>query len=164
LKIIILILAIIVFSSEAHSQCELEKERADKWNDRLKHKVTEWARENHRKAKQDFLDCLREPIDEPETSLSQNTDNEHSYLTVPSHNPKRYKPSNHMIVSNYTNFKGKKKIAWNAYFTESQECLSNSNDMPIFVACAKVRKQSLKQFNARWNEQTEELMPLLDSE
>jgi hypothetical protein len=78
--------------------------------------------------------------------------------------PKRHKQTKHITVSDYSNFKGKKKQAWYAYFAESQECLSNSNDMPIFVACAKIRKQNLKQFNARWNEQTEELMPLLDSE
>jgi hypothetical protein len=77
--------------------------------------------------------------------------------------PKHHKQTKHVVVSDYSNFKGKKKQAWYAYFTESQECLSNSNNMPIFVACAKVRKQHLKQFNARWNEQTEELMPLLDN-
>jgi hypothetical protein len=60
--------------------------------------------------------------------------------------PKHHKQTKHVSVSDYSNFKGKKKQAWYAYFTESQACLSNSNNMPIFVVCAKVRKQHLKQF------------------
>ncbi len=158
-----LIVAVVVFSSAAHGQCEMEKERVDRLNDSLKHQVTERARERHRIAKQDFLDCLRKPAEVPQTLSPHVSEYEKPYTTSPNYVPKRHKQTRNVTVSDYSNFNGKKKQAWYAYFTESQACLSNSNNMPIFVACAKVRKQHLKQFNARWNEQTEELMPLLDS-
>ena len=72
-------------------------------------------------------------------------------------------PIDFVTVSNYTNFKGNKKRVWYLYFIESDECLSNKNDMKIFVVCGKVRKQNLKTFSARWNNQTQELMPFLDN-
>lgn len=165
LKIIVLMVAAVIFScvSAAQSQCEIEKQRADKWNQILKYKVSEMARAQHRKAKKEFLECLRKPVEaETKTSLPIPSDDKKPSSIPPKYVPKRHKQTNHVTVSDYANFKGKKKQAWYEYFQESQECLVNSNNMKIFVACAKIRKQHLKQFNARWNDQTEELMPLLD--
>jgi hypothetical protein len=153
-----------VFSKLAYSQCEEEKEEADRWNKFLKYKVTERARSKHREAKETFLDCLRQPTEEVQTksttsssTKSRKTTKKTKYKYSPSKSP------SHVTVSDYTNFKGKKKRAWSLYFTESVVCLNNKNDMKIFVSCAKVRKQNLKTFNARWNNQTQELMPFLDN-
>ena len=167
MKVITLIVAAVIFSSASaeplESQCKIEKKRADKWNQILKHKVTENARKQHRKAKNEFLECLRKPVvKEIKTSLPSSSDNKKHATTIPRYVRKRHNQTQHITVSDYTNFKGKKKLAWNEYFQESKECLANSNNMKVFVACAKIRKQNLKQFNARWNDQTEELRPLLD--
>lgn len=156
------VVLILSSATSAQSQCEAEKKHADKWNKILKYKVTERAREQHRKAKKEFLECLRRPVEAETKTSSQRLKAKKPSITLPQYIPKPHKHTKHVTVSDYTNFKGKKKQAWYEYFQESQECLANSNDMKIFVACAKVRKQQLKQFNARWNDKTEELMPLLD--
>jgi N-acetylmuramoyl-L-alanine amidase CwlA len=154
-----LMLVLTIFSGFTYSQCEPEKEQADRWNKILKSKVSERARNKHRKAKKEFLDCLRQPTEiiptKSKTKTSKPTKTKYTFSPG--------KSSSHVTVSDYTDFKGKKKLAWNLYFVESDKCLSNKNDMKIFVACAKVRKQNLKTFNARWNKQTQELMPLLDN-
>lgn len=159
----ILILALSVFSRLAYSQCEPEEEQVDKWNKRLKYKVTEIARNKHREAKKVFLDCLRQPTEEVQTKSPTISSTKTRKTTKTKYKFSPHKSANHVTVSDYTNLKGKKKQAWNLYFIESTECLSNKNDMNIFVACAKVRKQNLKNFNARWNNQTQELMPFLDN-
>lgn len=163
MKTLILVLVVILFSASAQSQCEDEKKRADKWNDSLRHKVTEFARKQHRKAKTDFLECLRQPESQETTQSSTlRSKTKKSPKRTYVYQPNRHEQTSHVTVSDYTNFKGEKKLAWNNYFQESDECLSNNSNMKIFVDCAKVRKQQLKLFNARWNEQTKELMPLLD--
>lgn len=154
-----------VFSQGVYSKCEFEKKRVDRYNSMLKNKATESARNGHRAAKSAYLDCLRRPTEEK----AQTKSSTHSSSQTPGTSKTKYKlsppkSSGHVTVSDYSNFKGKKKQAWALYFTESVECLSNKNDMKIFVACAKVRKQHLKIFNARWNNQTQELMPLLDNQ
>ncbi len=155
-----------VFSQLAYSQCEPEKKLVDKWNSILKNRVTELARNKHREAKSDFLDCLRQPTEEAKVKKTspKHSSSKARKITKPKYKFSPRKSSGHLIVSDYTNFKGKKKIAWYRYFKESVECLSNKSDMKIFVACSKVRKQNLKTFNARWNNQTQELMPFLDNE
>ncbi|WP_226991254.1 hypothetical protein [Paraglaciecola psychrophila] len=160
----ILILVMSVFSRLAYSQCELEEEQVDVWNKLLKYKVTERARNKHREAKKVFLDCLRQPTKEVQTKSPTISTTKTRKTTKTKYKFSPHKSSNHVTVSDYTNFKGKKKQAWNLYFIESIECLTNKNDMKIFVACANVRKRKLKTFNARWNNQTQELMPFLDNE
>lgn len=164
-----MILAVITFSGSAYGQCEAEKREVDRWNAYLKKKVTEWAREKHRLVKQEFLDCLRMPEEKPKNKL--NTSNKPpTNVKTKTFKPskKRYSFSsrnknNHIKVSDYANFKGKKKLAWNQYFQESGKCASSNQDMQVFVACAKIRKQNLKAFNARWDHVTQKLKPLLDS-
>jgi len=158
-------LALSVFSRLAYSQCELEKEQVDKWNNILKNRATERARNRHREAKSAFLDCLRQPTEEKvQKKSSTHASSKTRDTTKTQYKFSLPKNSSHVTVSDYTNFKGKKKLAWGLYFNESDKCLSNKNDMKIFVACAKVRKQNLKIFNARWNNQTQELMPFLHNE
>jgi hypothetical protein len=156
-------LVLTVFSKVAYSQCELEKAQVDRWNKTLKNKVTERARNKHREAKKEFLSCLRQSVNAApkKSSTSSNTKVRKTTKTKYQFAPR--KSASHVTVSDYSNFKGKKKLAWSHYFKESEQCLDNKNDMTIFVACAKVRKQNLKIFNARWNDQTLELMPLLDN-
>jgi hypothetical protein len=160
----VLILVMSIFSRLAYSQCELEEEQVDRWNKALKYKVTERARNKHREAKKVFLDCLRQPTKgvQKKSAIISTTKTRKATKTTYKFSP--HKSSNHITVSDYTNFKGKKKQAWNLYFIESAKCLSNKNDMKIFVACAKVRKRKLKTFNARWSNQTQELMPFLDNQ
>jgi hypothetical protein len=154
-----------VFSKLAYSQCEVEKEEVDRWNKILKYKVTDRARNKHREAKSGFLDCLRQPTDEKvKTKSSTHSSRKTRKTSKTKYKFSPHKSSSHVTVSDYTNFEGKKKLAWTLYFTESVECLSNKNDMKIFVACAKVRKQNLKKFNARWNNQIQKLMPFVDNE
>jgi hypothetical protein len=153
-----------VFSRLAYSQCEREEEQVDVWNKLLKYKVTERARNKHREAKKAFLDCLRQPTEDVQTKSPTISSTKTRKITKTKYKFSPHKSSNHVTVSDYTNFKGKKKQAWNLYFIESTECLSNKNDMNIFVACATVRKQNLKTFNTSWNNQTQELMPFLDNE
>ena len=153
-----------VFSRLAYSQCEPEEEQVDVWNKLLKYKVTERARNKHREAKKVFFFCLRQPTEEVQTKSPTISSTKTRKTTKTKYKFSPHTSSNHVTVSDYTNLKGKKKQAWNLYFIESIECLTNKNDMKIFVACANVRKRKLKTFNARWNNQTQELMPFLDNE
>ncbi|WP_339724649.1 hypothetical protein [uncultured Paraglaciecola sp.] len=163
MKIIIILLLLSAFSRLAYSQCEVEKKQVDNWNKVLKNKVTEWARKKHRVAKKEFLDCLRQPNKESPTQSPIRSSPSKPAPSKPEYKFAPIKSAKHVTVSDYANFKGKKKLAWSHYFKESDECLSNKNDMKLFVACAKVRKQQLKTFNSRWNDQTQALMPLLDN-
>ena len=163
MKVVAVLFVMSFFSRLAYSQCEEEKEEADRWNKLLKYKVTERARNGHREAKERFLDCLRKPTEEVKTKLPKISNTKSRKTTKTKYKFSLRKSSSHVTVSDYTNFKGKKKLSWNLYFIESDKCLNNKNDMKTFVACAKVRKQNLKTFNTRWNNQTQELMPLLDN-
>jgi hypothetical protein len=78
-----LIVAVVVFSRAANGQCEKEKDRVDRLNDSLKHKVTEWARDRHRQAKQDFLECLRKPAEDPQTVSPPVSEYETTYAASP---------------------------------------------------------------------------------
>jgi hypothetical protein len=163
----LLLLTVSVFSKLTYAQCEKEKEEADKWNRVLKNKSTEYARSMHRESKSIYLDCIRQPRVKEKPPASPNLSKSPISQTQQSRKNKYYsaprQSNSHITVSDYTNFKGKKKRAWGLYFNESAECLSNKSNMKMFVACAKVRKQNLKAFNARWNNQTQELMPLLEN-
>jgi hypothetical protein len=156
-------LVLAIFSGFTYSQCEPEKEQVDRWNKLLKNKVSERARNKHREAKKEFLDCLRQSTEVTPKKSATHSKTKASKSTKTKYKFSPHKSASHVTVSDYTNFKGKKKHAWNFYFVESTKCLSNKNDMKIFVACAKVRKQNLKTFNTRWNNQTQELMPVLDN-
>ena len=152
------------FSRVALSQCDIEQKQVDRWNSILKNKGTERARSKHREAKKAFLDCLRLPTEAVQTKSPSISSTKTPKTTKTKYKFAPRKNSSHVTVSDYANFKGKKKLAWSLYFKEPVECLSNKTDMKIFVACAKFRKQNLKTFNSRWNNQTQELMPLLDNE
>ncbi|MEP1448912.1 MAG: hypothetical protein ABJK37_22600 [Paraglaciecola sp.] len=100
MKTLIFVLVVILFSAAAQSQCENEKMRVDKWNDSLRHKVTEFARKQHRKAKKDFLECLRQP----ESKASKQSPPLRSKAkTSPKSNniyvPKGHKQTSHVTVS-----------------------------------------------------------------
>jgi hypothetical protein len=118
------------------------------------------ARDRHRDAKQEFLDCLRKPDNKPKNKIftdekqQKNTRIKAYKPTKSRHSVSSHKKTSHITVTDYTNFKGKKKLAWNDYFQESGMCMSSNQDMQIFVACAKIRKQNLKAFNARWEHKT----------
>ncbi|MFT2092423.1 hypothetical protein [Paraglaciecola sp. 2405UD69-4] len=148
---LLLIITMAVFSKAASSQCNQEEALVDKWNKQLQYKVTEFARKKHRAAKRTFLDCLRNPPNtapkEQVVTLKINTpaNTAEAIPSLPLPN------IGNVTVSSYVNFKGEKRQAWAQYFIESESCLNNKNDMALFVACAKKRKQSLKEFEALWN-------------
>ncbi|MCF2949180.1 hypothetical protein L0668_13755 [Paraglaciecola aquimarina] len=181
----LLILAIITMTycnlSVAKAQCDTEKQKVDRWNDVLKYKVSERARDKHRAVKQEFLDCLlakNKPAKKSKkaasSSPSTSTNSSKKHKTHPkslsktqtisryktkSYKAKNYAKTEHVMVSNYVDFKGKKKQAWNIYFKESAECMENSGDMAVFVKCAKIRKQNLKEFESKWDHQVQQLVP-----
>lgn len=156
--VVVLLLAIWHPTSLADSVCEREKKEADHWNQVLKNRVTENARTKHREAKKIFLDCLREDLSAykaPVKSLKI------PKTTKPLDIYNRSIPSTRNVnVSDYTGFKGKKKQAWERYYIESPECLKNRNDMQMFVRCASLRKDYLKEFKSRWDDKSQTLRPL----
>ena len=167
MKVLMSVLIVfVVTSADVSAKCDYEKERADYWNKKLKEKVTERRRERHREAKNEFLACLRDDKNDEQSNSSANSiyfsDSRQSsvYRSSSSYQQKRYPQTMNVQISNYANFDGKKKLAWQRYFKESPQCLYNSGNMKVFVACSKIRKRELKAFNARWNEKTGQVNPV----
>lgn len=160
MKLLFLAIITMVYCSFsiAKAKCDTEKQHVDKWNDILRNKVSERARDNHRTAKQVFLDCLLAKNKITKKSNKAVLTSPTKKLKTQPYKAKSHSKTKNVTVTNYVNYKGKKKDAWHLYFKESPECMKNSGDMSVFVKCAKIRKQSLKQFESRWNNQTQKLV------
>lgn len=155
-----LIISDYAFSTEP---CDREKELVDRLNNALKEKVTEYRRNRHREAKQNFLICLREQ-DARQESLEK-----YPTKTVFSNRqridrPQKAKRSKHFTVriSHYTGFTGEKLTAWNNYFIEAEECENNKTDMVLFVKCGEERKHYIKLFEDRWDSANKRLRITID--
>lgn len=165
-------------ASYAEELCQEEKDRVDYWNDRLKNRATEQGREQHREAKKEFLDCLRE---DKESKKNNNIEAQKVYstqITPPRSNnsvnsksrnrnksstySRRFVPTTNIRVQEFAAFKGVKLKRWREFYTESETCRTNRGDMSLFVKCAEERKRYLAAFNSRWNDNTQSLKPLLE--
>jgi hypothetical protein len=170
----------VIYSQAAYAEesCRKEKDRVDYWNDALKHRSTERARDGHREAKKDFLECLREGKENKKTTIieaqkvySAQKIPTRSNNSVNSKSPNRNKsstysrrvvPTTNIRVQEFAAFKGVKLKRWREFYTESETCRTNRGDMSLFVKCADERKRHLTAFNSRWDANIQGFRPLLD--
>jgi hypothetical protein len=170
----------VIFSQALYAEesCQKEKDRVDYWNDVLKNRSTERGRDGHREAKKDFLECLREDTENQKTnntiapkvystqitptrsnnSVSSKSRNKNQSSTY----SRRLVPTKNIRVQEFAAFKGVKLNRWREFFIESEICQTNRGDMSLFVKCAEERKRHLTAFNLRWNDNTQNLKPLLE--
>lgn len=153
--LVILVNILIPTHSLASETCQKEKDQVDYWNSLLKQRATEQRRDRHRTAKEAFLLCLGNNTSKQATEQRREVTTEAIRVSPPRQAPVRR--STNARVSSYHNFKGAKRIAWEAYFKESKHCINNKGNMSIFVQCSEQRKLALQYFNQLWDESAQKL-------
>lgn len=162
MKIKVALLCCLLLQGSVYAKdCDSLKERADYWNDKLKMRVSESKREQHRRAKAKYLECIRLPVHNNEVQSTRTNEGAGPKSYAANTKQAGLSRSKHHIYISAGMFKGKKQRAWQSFYQEPDDCKSSSGDMKKFVECTELRRPYLMEFNRRWDEENGQLKPVL---
>jgi hypothetical protein len=165
LKLLAFVVALVasIDVNAKQDRCVSEREAVDHIQDRMRkgYRIGEHLRDRERKAKAEYLQCMREPRSTakqaPKHTVKPKTYSNRDVVRLPSkRRTTKIKPMRARSTS-YHNYKGAKLAAWEEFFTEPEECLKLKGDMNLFVKCSKNRKEAKKLFESRWDSKTHAL-------
>ena len=167
LKILITIGLLIVSNQTfAKSKCERE------WNDlksiqsQMRHRSTEYLRDEERDKHKEYQDCRKGKNKKPISHKTKTTykthkttDTKNSHITYP--DIKSYRTKTKYTNFNYSKnslkkqkprknqFRGEKLEAWLSHFKTPQVCMA-PKEMSQFAKCVSYRKEEKEKFNIEW--------------
>lgn len=148
LKILITISLLIVSNQTfAKSKCERE------WNDlksvqsQMRHRSTEYLRDQERYRHKEYQDCRK---GKDKKSKTYKTKTKHKKTSYKKHSYVKYSPKNITnTVSLQGKFKDEKQDAWIQYYDKPKECILPKN-IQVFSRCLSERDEEAKKFDMEW--------------
>ena len=145
--------------SFAGSKCQLEWDALKSVQSQLRHKSSQWLRNQEHERHRKYQDCRKAKNNKSTKTKKYIRHNTKSIVQYnkPTHQnrtPMRYQKNRSTIstVSVKGLFTGKKQQAWLEYYRPTQKCIKPKSTQQ-FSQCLKVREDEANKFHTLWQEQ-----------